>query len=287
MGLGRGPGKAGRVTLLLAARGSLRYLARPTIKRVGEAQMMRMLSGAALLAVTLAVVAPARAADAPSSLPRAEVERIVRDYLLREPEVIYEAIQELQKRRETAEAEHQRQMIASRHEEIFKAADDPVIGNRQGDVTLVEFFDYHCGYCRAMLPGLRDLVERDGGLRVVMKEFPVLGPDSNLAARAALAAAEQDPSKYMAFHVTLMQSRDLSEGAILAMAEQVGLDRARLKADMHSDRIAKKLDANLELARSLGINGTPSFIIGDRLIPGAIDIAQLEQLIGEHRKATN
>jgi protein-disulfide isomerase len=249
--------------------------------------MTRHVATAAALALVVAGSAAAETAVAPATLPREEVERIVREYLLREPEIIYDAIQELQKRRELAEAERQRQTIVARRDEIFGTADDPVVGNPDGDVTLVEFFDYRCGYCRSMLPGLRELVERDGGVRLVMKEFPILGPDSTLAARAGLAAARQDGSKYMAFHVALMQARELSEPSILALADQIGLDRDRLAADMRSERVASMLDANLDLARALGINGTPSFILGDHLIPGAIDIAQLQRMIDEQRKATN
>jgi protein-disulfide isomerase len=249
--------------------------------------MIRHLLAAAALAFSMAGPAAAQSGSEAGGLPRAEIERIVREFLMREPEVIYDAIQELQKRREMAEAERQRQMIASRRDDLLNSPTDPVIGNPDGDVTLVEFFDYRCGYCRSMLPGLRDLVERDGDLRMVMKEFPVLGPESILAARAGLAAAEQDRDRYMAFHVALMQARDLSEASILALARDVGLDPARLEADMRSERIAGILDGNLELARSLGINGTPSFVLGSTLIPGAIDIAQLEQMISAERKAAN
>jgi protein-disulfide isomerase len=249
--------------------------------------MMRALLTAAAMAAILAVPAAAETSGEAGALPREEIERIVRDYLMREPEVIYEAIQELQKRREVAEADRQRQMIVTRADDIFRSGDDPVVGNPDGDVILVEFFDYRCGYCRNMVAGLRGLLERDGNLKMVMKEFPILGPDSTLAARAALAAAEQDGGKYLDFHLALMQARDLSEPAILALAEQVGLDRARLQADMRSSEVQRHLDRNLELARSLGISGTPSFVIGEHLIPGAIDIAQLEQLIAIQRETTN
>ena len=133
--------------------------------------MTRLLLCAALLAVGLMVGAPARAEEAPTTLPREEVEKIVHDYLMREPEVIYDAIQELQKRRDAAEADRQKKVIVSKHDEIFQSSMDPVAGDPKGDVTVVEFFDYHCPYCRTMVGGLRSMVQSDKRLRFVFKEF--------------------------------------------------------------------------------------------------------------------
>lgn len=240
--------------------------------------------GLAGLAAAFLVASPGQL-SAQDKMPVEEVERIVREYLMREPEIIYDAIQELQKRRAAEESARQRAMIAERADQIFNDPDDPVAGNPQGDVTLVEFFDYRCGYCRSMSAGLQALLEHDKNLRFVFKELPVLGPESTTAAKAALAASRQ--GRYPELHFKLMQARDLSLDAILALAEEVGLDRDRLAADMESDWVKAQLDETLSLAGALGIDGTPSFVIGDQLIPGATDIARLAQLVGEQRQARN
>lgn len=249
---------------------------------------------AAVLAVTGPLVLSAFAATAtepkPAStekLPVSEIEKIVHDYLMREPQVIYQAIQELQKRQQAEEATRQQAMIAQHSDEIFRHADDPVAGNAQGDVTLVEFFDYHCGYCRSMVPGLQAMIGGDPELRFVFKDLPVLGPDSVTAAKAALAASKLDPKKYFDFHLALMKSKDLSRDAILAVAVEQGFDREQIAAEMDQPWVQERINANLALAEQLGINGTPSFVIGKTLIPGAVDLARLAQLVSDERKSVN
>jgi protein-disulfide isomerase len=240
----------------------------------------------AALAVSAAWLLPAaRAAD--QDLPVPEIEKIVRDYLMREPEVIYEAIQELQKRQQTAEAERQKATIAKRSDEIFRHPEDPIAGAADGDVTLVEFFDYRCGYCRSMAGNLRTLVDTDDRLRFVFKELPVLGPESVVAAKAALAAAKLDHGRYYDFHMALMQTKDLSRDSVLGLAVAKGYDRDAMSAEMDAAWVQERLDANQALAESLGINGTPSFVVGSTLIPGAVDIGRLAQLVQDERKASN
>ena len=224
---------------------------------------------------------PALAQDAERSLPVEEVERIVKEYLLREPEIIYEAIQELQQRQRIAEEERQKEMLTVHAASIFEDERDGVI-NEGGDVTLVEFFDYRCGYCRKMTNGLQTLVLRDTKLRLVMKEFPILGEESLLAAKAALAAKRQNA--YDKFHFALMSAADISSSAIERLGERYGLDVDQLMLDMESDEVLEQIEDTLQLGRSLGINGTPSFIIGETLIPGAAPIAQLTELIAEERE---
>lgn len=235
-----------------------------------------------MLAGTLGL-APSAMADEP--LPVPEIEKIVRDYLMREPQVIYEAIQELQKRQQEADAARAQAAIVERADEIFRHAEDPVIGPASGDVTLVEFFDYHCGYCRAMVPKLQNLVDGDSQLRFVFKELPVLGPDSVTAAKASLAASKLDPAKYYDFHVALMQAKDIGLDNVLKVAGAQGYDVGALRAEMDAAWIQERLDANQALAQTLGINGTPSFVVGKTLIPGAVDVARLEELIAGQRKA--
>ncbi|MDX6748440.1 DsbA family protein [Geminicoccaceae bacterium 1502E] len=233
--------------------------------------------GGIVLGLT-SLAAPLQAEQA--SLPREEVEQIVRDYLLREPEILVEALEALQQRRQMAEAEAQKDALASRAGELFEDPSDPVV-NEGGDVTVVEFFDYRCPYCRNMVPELVELLDEDRDLRVVFKEIPILGEESRLASRAALAAARQD--KYMAMHEALMSTKDFSEAGIEKIAKEIGLDVARLKKDMGSEEISRKIKENLALASELGINGTPSFIIGETLIPGAVPVARLAQLVEAQR----
>jgi protein-disulfide isomerase len=155
------------------------------------------------------------------------------------------------------------------------------VGNLQGDVTLVEFFDYRCAYCRRVVSSVRALLDEDRALRMVFKELPVLGPDSVRAARAALASRRQD--RYVPFHFALMTADDLSLEGIRAIARSVGLDPDQLEADMAAPEVMAAIEANYALANELGIEGTPAFVIGDQLIPGAVDKARLQQLLDQAR----
>lgn len=242
---------------------------------------------AAVLTLAGAMLMPGFTASATEKLPVADIEKIVHDYLLRQPEVIYQAIQELQKRQQAEEAAKAQAMIAEHGDEIFRHADDPVVGNADGNATLVEFFDYHCGYCRSMTPGLRAMIGTDPQLRFVFKDLPVLGPDSVTAAKAGVAAFKVDPAKYYDFHLALMQSKDLSRDAILGVAVKQGYDREKLSAEMDQPWVKERIDANLALAEQLGINGTPSFVVGKTLVPGAVDVGRLAQLVNDERKALN
>ncbi|HZA66047.1 MAG TPA: DsbA family protein [Geminicoccaceae bacterium] len=238
------------------------------------------LAAACVMAGIVLGGAAALQADEPE-LPVDQVEKIVRDYLLREPEIIYQALQELQRRQAEAEAARQRAAVAAHQSELLEAPDNPVGGNPDGDVSLVEFFDYRCAYCRRVVSSMRTLLEEDRGLRVVFKELPVLGEDSVRAARAALASQSQ--GGYVPFHFALMAADDLSMKGIRRAAAAVGLDPDRLEADMSSPDVTAAIEANYQLANRLGIEGTPAFVIGDQLIPGAVDKARLEQLIREAR----
>ncbi|MEO1018376.1 MAG: DsbA family protein [Pseudomonadota bacterium] len=241
-----------------------------------------MIMAATFLAITTFAVGPAAAQDERSV---EEIEQIVRDYLLREPEIVYEAIQALQARQQAAESERRRASLVAFQEQIFEDPNDPVAGNPEGDVTLVEYFDYQCGYCRRMAPAMQALLEDDPNLRLVFKELPVLGPNSMVAARAAMALSRIAPEHYLSYHFALMHTSDLSEDTILAEAEELGVDADALMAEMESAPVAEAIQTNLQIAGELGINGTPSFVIGETIIPGAIPINQLTQLIEQQRQA--
>lgn len=219
--------------------------------------------------------------DEAAELSADRIESIVRDYLMREPEIIYEALQELQRRQNEAAAERQRQAVVANRDELHHDPAAPVGGNPDGDVTLVEFFDYRCMYCRRVVSSMQALLEDDDELRVVFKELPVLGEESVRAARAALASREQ--GEYVPFHFALMRADDLSEGAILELAADLGLDPQQLREDMRGPKVEAAIQANYSLANKLGIEGTPAFVIGDQVIPGAIDQARMRQLIEEAR----
>jgi protein-disulfide isomerase len=234
-----------------------------------------------LAGMMLAAAAPATSAEEPADLPVEQVEKIVREYLLREPEIVYQALEELQRRQAEAEAARQQAAIAENQRELLNDPASPVGGNPDGEVTLVEFFDYRCGYCRRVVSSMRALLDEDRELRVVFKELPVLGPDSERAARAALASRRQ--GGYVPFHFALMAADDLSLQGIRAAAEAVGLDADRLEADMAAPEVNAAIQANYALANELGIEGTPAFVIGKQLIPGAVDKARLEELIQEAR----
>ncbi|MGH6905423.1 MAG: DsbA family protein, partial [Geminicoccaceae bacterium] len=210
-----------------------------------------------------------------------EIERIVRDYLVRNPSVMREVFTALEAEEEARRREQLVSAIGDNREALLASDADAVLGNPDGDVTLVEFFDYRCAYCRRVVPSMQALLDEDRDLRVVFKDLPVLGPDSVRAARAALASRMQDG--YVPFHFALMAADDLSIEGIRAAAAAVGLDPDRLEADMASPEVIAAIEANYALADELGIEGTPAFVIGDQLIPGAIDKARLEQLIREAR----
>ena len=212
-----------------------------------------------------------------------EFDRRIHDYLMNHPEVIVEAVQGLQARQQRADLTEAQEALKSKADEIFRDPDSPVGGNAQGDVTLVEFFDYNCPYCRKMAPVLLDAETADPQLRIVFKEFPILGPGSEVAAKAALASHRQ--MRYEAFHHALMAVKErVDENIVLATAANVGLDVERLKADMQDPAIQAAIDRNMALAAVLRINGTPGFIVGDQILHGATELNVLQGLIGQARK---
>ena len=271
-----GPGKAGRGPEGRAtAEGEGGTAMRDRIRRRGTG--MALLAAAAVAA--FAVQGGAEERPAPD---RAEIERIVRDYLVANPEVIEEAMYALRAKRDAARRQVVRNAIGENRDAILSHPETPVSGNPDGDVTLVEFFDYQCGFCRRELASMKELLAGDGNLRVAWKELPVLGPVSRFAARAAMASARQ--GRYHDFHVALMGAQGkLTEGAVMAVAERVGLDAERLRRDMADPAIEACLDETAGLARTLGIDGAPAFVIGDAVVPGAVGIDRLRRLMADVR----
>ena len=216
-------------------------------------------------------------------MPQDAFEQRVRSYLLEHPEVLIEAAQRLEARQRTAEQTEAQTVLKARSNEIFRDAGSPVGGNIDGDVTLVEFFDYNCPYCRQVSPVMREAEAADPQLRIVYKEFPILGPNSTFAAKAALAVHKQ--GKYIAFHHALMQGRGtVDQNRVMEVASELGVDIERMKSDMENPPIQDAIERNLALAQALRINGTPGFVIGDQILRGATDLKALQALIREARE---
>jgi protein-disulfide isomerase len=241
-------------------------------------------------------LAPAALAVAVATLPaaaasftdgqRGEIETIVKNYLLAHPEVLEEASNELSKRQAATDAVKHQEAVKKNAETLFNSPRGVVLGNRSGDVNFVEFFDYNCGYCKRAMSDMLDLLKKDSKLRVTLKEFPVLGPGSVEAARVAIAVRMQDPSgkKYLDFHQKLLGGRGQADKArALAAAKDAGLDMARIEKDMTSPEVDATLTENFKMAEDMGLNGTPSYVIGKDVVVGAVGIESLTKKISEAR----
>lgn len=217
-------------------------------------------------------VAAAETTGAPagrfSKSDRTAIEAIIKDYLLTNPEILYEVQTALELKMEKQQAEKTKAAIAKNAKDIYRHPEAPVAGNPDGDITVVEFFDYNCGYCKRGFSDIAKLIKADPKVRVVFKEFPILSADSEKAAIVALAARQQ--GKYWDVHQKLLSTRGrATEASAMKAAEEAGADMAKLKADMKSDAVKDEIARVKELAKSMGINGTPHFLVGDRSIGGA------------------
>jgi protein-disulfide isomerase len=245
---------------------------------------------AILIATALSLALPAAApaqAQSFSADQREEIGHIVKDYLLAHPEVMQDVMAELEKRQQTAEAEKHRAAVAQNKATLFSSPHQVVLGNPQGNITMVEFFDYNCGFCKRALSDMLDLIKNDNNLKFVLKEFPVLGEGSVEAARVAVAARMQDASgkKYVEFHQKLLGSRGAADKMrALAVAKEVGFDMARIEKDMGSDEVKKTIEENMKLADALGVSGTPSYVVGEEVVVGAVGIDALREKINAERK---
>jgi protein-disulfide isomerase len=247
---------------------------------------------AALLAllVTVPAAAPARAQSFTGE-QRSEIERIIKDYLMSHPELLQEVMNELEKRQAQAEAEKHRAAVADNSAAIFSSPRQVTLGNPQGDVTVVEFFDYNCSYCKRAMNDMLELIKADGKLRFVLKEFPVLGDGSVQAAQVAAAVRMQDKTgkKYLEFHQKLLGGRGQADKArALAAAKEVGLDVAKIEKDMASDEVKATIEESFKLAEALGLNGTPSYVVGKDVVIGAVGLNTLKEKVNAARcgKAT-
>ncbi len=249
----------------------------------GHAQETTPIPEGAFSAFESQVQAPAEPSF--SDAQRAEINGLIQQYIQENPQVILQALQAMQQRQQQ-QAQQQRtqaQTTAAVGGDVVDPDRDPSVGDPDGSVTVVEFFDYHCPFCKRISRSLTKLAE-DDDVRIVFKEFPVFGPDSVFAARAALASRKQ--GLYHDFHVAMMQNRGrLNERIVMRLADRVGIDVDQLREDMQAPEVEETLRANFQIAQQLGIRGTPSFIIDDEIIPGAIDLTTMRRLIQAKRQS--
>jgi len=226
---------------------------------------------------------PASSPSAP--VTHGELPALVKEAILNDPDIIMQAAQKL---RDKQAAEGQKQMKDSleKHKaDLFDDPNAPSVGDaKTADVTVVEFFDYHCGYCKHMLPAITQLIKEDKKARVVFREFPILTEDSVTASRAALAVYRIAPDKYFDFHTALMQSSGkFDEKTLFAIAKKQGISTEKLKSEMGKEDITAELDKNRAIGEDMGIRGTPALIIGDQLMPGAMPYEDLKRAVDEAR----
>jgi len=254
-------------TFVLAAAGALAFL------------------GAAPAFAAEATPAPvSSSADGLTPAQRADVEGVIKDYLMAHPEVIKDAMDELQRRQDAAAAAQQVSAISDNSSALFSSKRQVVLGNPKGDVTLVEFFDYNCGYCKRAHADLKELLANDKNLRVVLKEFPVLGDGSVEAANVAVAVNMVAPDKYWAFHDAMLTERGQANGEkAIAVAEEVGIDKAALMKAMQSPEVKATIAESYDLANKLALTGTPSYVTAKEVVVGAVGYDALKEKIGVAR----
>lgn len=241
--------------------------------------MKQILAG--LVAIAMSIGVPMARAD---ELSDSDVKRLALEAILENPEIIMQAIQLLQQRENQAKAEAIGSVLENQRELLEQDPNAPVIGNPEGDVTVVEFFDYNCPYCKRAAPVVKNVIAGDSDVRVVYREWPILGEGSDFAARAALASRNQ--GKYEEFHWALMALNGrATEASVLKVVRELGLDEDQLRADMEAPEVDAHIQVSMELARQLGFSGTPSFVIGDALAPGLIAEDEMTRLIEAVRDA--
>lgn len=247
----------------------------------------KAVTGAALgLVLALAAPTGVSAQDAFSPDQESRIKEMIRDYIMQNPDVVLDALQEMERRRRAEAEARQQEVVSQMQDRLFTDPRSVAVGPADPEsgrtVQMVEFFDYQCGYCKRVFPSLMQVLSDDPALRIVFIELPILGPVSTFAARAALASRKQD--KYFELHQAIMNERgQLSELRVMEIADSIGIDVGKLQADMDDPEVARLINDNLALARDLGITGTPAMVVGKHLVPGAIGLEDLRNLIDETR----
>ncbi|MGH1418497.1 MAG: DsbA family protein [Hyphomicrobiaceae bacterium] len=264
------------------------YKMRSTAAGAAEAGAAGATAGTSSKAAKAPASGAIKVADAAASFTdaqKSDVEKIVRDYLLKNPELMLEVQTALEKKMQADAESKAKKAVSENAGSLYKRADAPIAGKADGDVTVVEFFDYNCGYCKRGLSDIKKLIDNDKNVRVVFKELPILSKGSEEAARIALAAKQQ--GKYWEIHQALLSHRgQLNKETALKVAEKIGLDVEKLEAGMDSEPVNKEIALVRQLANKMGVNGTPHFLVGDKSIPGAPDdlLEQLNTKIADIRK---
>lgn len=246
-------------------------------------QPMKSLFAAALI-LTLPLAAQAKDPAPLDAAQKQQMENLVHEYLMNNPEVVIEAIQKYQRIERAANEALQQEAMATLSDDLKNNPNDPVMGNPHGDVTVVEFFDYRCGYCKKVFPDVQALIKGDGNIRVVLKEFPILGPESVYASRAAQTVWMHQKDKYQAFHTAMMLNKGgLGKEAVLTLAAHSGVDTKALTEQMNDPKVAAALEATARQAQAMDISGTPAFIVGNTLAPGAVSLANMVDMVAAAR----
>lgn len=238
--------------------------------------MKQLLAGTALLLLPLSAMA--------DDLSEERIKELVFEAIRENPGIVFEAAQLFEEQQQAIQAQAAAQVLETEKATLENDPNAPVLGNPEGDVTVVEFFDYNCPYCRRVKPEIEALLASDTNVRVVYREWPILGDGSVFAARAALASRNQ--GKYEEFHWAMMGMKERAqEASVIQIAEDIGLDVARLRRDMDAPEVQEHIQTSMRLSQSLGFNGTPSFVIGDSLAPGLITADQMIELVEQARAA--
>lgn len=235
--------------------------------------------------LSTAVLAQSAApADDNAPVTRAQLPALIKEILLKDTSILIEVAEKMQADQEKEMTGKAKEVISKRKDDLFNDASSPVAGDPKGDVTVVEFFDYHCGYCRQALASIKELMEKDKKVKVVFKEYPILGEDSKTASKAALAVNRIAKDKYFAFHQALFAVKgSFSQDVVVAEAKKLGIDAEKLKAEMAKPEIEEILKKNSELGLAMGARGTPAIIIGDGFYPGAIPYEMMKKAVDETR----
>ncbi len=220
------------------------------------------------------------AAEPSKALNKAEIDKLIHSYIMENPTVILQSVENYQKRDQT---ERRAEGIKKNSRLLFNDPTTPYAGNPNGDVTVIEFFDYNCGYCKRVWPEIAQLLDNDSNVKFLMKDYPILGPSSELASKWALASHKQ--GKYFEFHKALIDSKGaVNEKKLEKIAKTLSLDISKMKKDVQSDDVALTIQKNRALAVDLGITGTPAFLVNEAVAPGAVSYSQLKSMVEEERR---
>lgn len=242
--------------------------------------MRHTLTALTLASVALAPLTALAQQDEARTYTRAELEKVVEETLMKNPQIILDAVEQMQVRKQAEQQQRSQQVIQAYRTSLFADEESPTAGAEDADITIVEFFDYNCGYCKRSLPNVMKMLKDDPKVKFVFKEYPVLAPSSESAARASLAMYYLNPDRYFDYHSALYQlGGKFDDKNLLAVAEGMGADPDQFKAMMVSDRVDKHLEETRELVAKMGAQGVPLFIIGDEMFPGAISYEVMKRQV--------